>query len=363
MANFGTSINNLTYSVVNGAMNHGMGFAMDWLQGKWANGGRDKKVRFYYNEGAGGGIVQVMTNAVIGGAVAELKDLAVNEFKSLFKDKKGSSIDIGSVGWNYNALEAQVREESQNYGAFPVNNGSASVFAIDDWGARCYDALMLGIPVEQPISVSQDMVEEEWSGYGSTARQTGIRKRINNVQSDHLVWYDCTALVNINSDKNLVVTPVQGRDYSRKELVSNGDIVFSISGTITSRYPDIYPSEEVLKLRKILQYKGLIEVNNQTINEWGITKIGIKDFSMPQSEGYNSRQTYSFSAIGIQPEGDREVSADTLRVLVRPFETKVDSDNPWNDLLQDKLDALKNMSIDAVDQGAALASGALLNKL
>jgi hypothetical protein len=244
-----------------------------------------------------------------------------------------------------------------------VNNGSASVFAIDDWGARCYDALMLGIPVEQPISVSQDMVEEEWSGYGSTARQTGIRKRINNVQSDHLVWYDCTALVNINSDKNLVVTPVQGRDYSRKELVSNGDIVFSMSGTITSRYPDIYPSEEVLKLRKILQYKGLIEVNNQTINEWGITKIVIRDFSMPQSEGYKSRQTYSFSAIGIQPEGDREVSADTLRVLVRPFETKVDSDNPWNDLLQDKLDALKNMSIDAVDQGAALASGALLNKL
>ena len=169
--------------------------------------------------------------------------------------------------------------------------------------------------------------------------------------------------MNINSDKNLVVTPVQGRDYSRKELVSNGDIVFSISGTITSRYPDIYPSEEVLKLRKILQYKGLIEVNNQTINEWGITKIVIRDFSMPQSEGYKSRQTYSFSAIGIQPEGDREVSADTLRVLVRPFEIKVDSDNPWNDLLQDKLDALKNMSIDAVDQGAALASGALLNKL
>lgn len=117
-----------------------------------------------------------------------------------------------------------------------------------------------------------------------------------------MVWYDTTALVTINSDKNLIATRVQGRDYSRKELVSNGDIKFSVSGQITSGKPDIYPSEEVKKFIKVMQYKGIVKINNQILDQFGISHIVITDFNMPPRQGYKALQQYSFSAIGLQPE-------------------------------------------------------------
>lgn len=130
-----------------------------------------------------------------------------------------------------------------------------------------------------------------------------------------MVWYDTTALITINSDKNLIATRVTGRDYSRKELVSNGDIKFTVSGQITSGKPDIYPAEEMQKFYKIMQYKGIVKINNMVLDQLGITHIVIENFNVSPRQGYkalnNTHSPLSVSSL--------KMRLKFLKILFRSF--------------------------------------------
>lgn len=80
------------------------------------------------------------------------------------------------------------------------------------------------------------------------------------------VFLDLGAIVQVQSSNNLVLTKVQGRDYSRKELISGGDINFTVTGKIVSNYPDVYPYAEVSKFITLMQHKGVIQVFNLMFN-------------------------------------------------------------------------------------------------
>lgn len=186
-----------------------------------------------------------------------------------------------------------------------------------------------------------------------------VTKTNGPFQTKTLVWYDTTALITINSDKNLISTRVTGRDYSRKELVSNGDIKFSVSGQITSGRPDIYPTEEMHKFYKVMQYKGVIRVNNQVLNELGITHIVITDFSVTPKEGYKALQNYTFNALGLQPETEIEIKKDTVEIIPQGATPSKDTSEGWLDMLKGQMDGLKSISKDAFSQGVGIAAGLL----
>lgn len=358
MSFFGDLTYNVTSKSLNSATSYGAGIGMNYLK-KLLGGKKDAPLKFYYQYEAGGSILQVLAKKLIGGAVDELKDEAVNAFKGLFKGGDGESGTIGTE-WNNRCVSAQ--KEEMDYCSFPVNNGERAVIALDEFGYKCYDALMLGIQVDKKIHVQQNYWEEQYSTYknkdGNLVKYHSGNKKISNdiPECDHLVWYDCTAIINISSAKNIIITPVQGRDFSRKELVSNGDYVFSVSGSISSGMPDIYPTKEIDKLQKIFEYKGIVEVRNLTLNSRGINRILIQDFSLTQREGYKAIQEYSFNAIALQPEKQTEITEDTLNILDRPFETKKKDEDKWADLLKSQVDALKGVAIDAVE--AAASAGA-----
>jgi hypothetical protein len=181
---------------------------------------------------------------------------------------------------------------------------------------------------------------------------------------DHLVWFDSTAIVSVESSKNLVITQVQGRDYSRKELVSNGDVNISVSGYITSLYPDVYPQEEVKKLRQILRYKGIIKVNNIILDSWDIDKIIIKDFNFPQEEGGKSVQRYSFNAVAVQPVMLSEVTEDSIQIITQPFESSdTKKKSKWSDMIDSNIESLKKGAGSLLDVGLSKGSEALNNTL
>lgn len=151
------------------------------------------------------------------------------------------------------------------------------------------------------------------------------------------MWYDTTALITINSDKNLIATRVTGRDYSRKELVSNGDIKFTVSGQITSGKPDIYPAEEMQKFYKIMQYKGIVKINNMVLDQLGITHIVIENFNVSPRQGYKALQQYTFSAIGLQPENEIEISEDTISIIPQKNVSANDDDgSEWMKMLNNQ---------------------------
>lgn len=208
------------------------------------------------------------------------------------------------------------------------------------------------------------IIEEDGSETLNDKDITGLSNGANTVtnnigDSDTLVWYDTTALITINSDKNLITTRVTGRDYSRKELVSNGDIKFSVSGQITSGRPDVYPSEEIKKFIKVMQYKGIVKINNQMLDQFGISHIVITDFSLTPREGYKAMQSYSFSAIGLQPEKELEIEQDTITIIPQTEMADTVDDNAWMSMLKNQLDGLKSMAGDLFSQGMGIASGML----
>lgn len=350
MESFSTFKNNVSWKVSNGLLAGGIAATFDTIQSKLANGFRDEKVKFYWDYGNGGAIYNIIARKLVGGAVEELGEVAMSEYKKLIGGDKIDRKRIAAEQQNKLLLEAQNEEESK-YGCIKVNDGKNSVQAFDDWGYVCYDALMLSIPVSNPINIS--------------VRKIGARSEeiLENIQSDHLVWYDTTALVNLSSDKDLILTRVTGRDYSRKELISNGDLNFSVSGHITSNMPDIYPSAEVQKFRQIMQYKGIVEINNEFLDQWGVKKIVIKSFNLPSNEGNKAIQDYSFEAVGIQPDVEANVTEDTISII--DYTIKEESEKKesltWENILDQYFDTIKSNSLSLASQGTALADGFLNN--
>ena len=126
------------------------------------------------------------------------------------------------------------------------------------------------------------------------------------------VFLDLGAIVQAQSSNNLVLTKVQGRDYSRKELISGGDINFTVTGKIVSNYPDVYPYAEVSKFITLMQPKGVIQVFNLMFQQFNVTQILIKDFNMGQNEGFKNVQPYSFTCVAVEPDDAVNVVQDTI---------------------------------------------------
>ena len=347
-----SNLNNLAITTTKGLMGSVVGGSVDYLRSLAANGGRDKTCKFYYSNG-GGSVLNVVTKNVVGGVVSGIQDEAVKLYQSLFQKKKQAISPSGN--WNTLREEAQ-KKEQKAYGAIETQEGFW-IHALDDWGCRSTDALMMAIELDKAIPVKGAQVQMS-NEYSKTSGATTTKT---------LVWYDVTALITINSDKNLVVTKVQGRDYSRKELVSNGDIKFSVSGQITSKLPESYPADEVQKFIKMMQYKGVIRINNQLLDQFGITHIIIENFNLQSREGYKAVQNYTFSAIGLQPEKLQEITSDTSPYIdyggtdIEP--TTTSSTPGWSDIFKNQLEGLKNIPVDVVDGGLQYSAGLLTDLL
>lgn len=367
----GFSLNNLAVTATNSAMTSAMGHLLDTLYSKLANGGRDSNCKFYYSgPGAGGSILQVATKGIVGGAVSALKDEATNAFNSWWNGKKAKESEIEDyTGWCEKTAKGNEADKAK-YGKFLVNEEKKyNVLALDDWGGLSYDALMLGIKLDSKIMVTQSFPVYETFKSEIDNKYYESQKDVesNTFESEYLVWYDTTAIITVNSDKNMVISRVQGRDYSRKELVSNGDIKFSVSGQITSGRPDVYPADEVKKFIKIMKYKGIVKINNQILDQFGVEHIVITDFNLSAKEGHKSVQYYTFNAIGLQPSEEISITHDTVEIYRQNIvgfdndDTAISSE--WENMLKNQLAGLKSMAGDIVNQGAALATGMLDSKL
>lgn len=364
-------LNNLSITATGNIMASASGALLNTLQSVIANGGRDSNCKFYYNLNAGGSVLRVVAKHIVGGLVPQLKEDASNGFNSLL-NKKSSRESMSGEVWTEDKNDTQ-QKEIENYGMMRVNNGKDIVYALDDWGCLSSEAIMLGICTGNNVTISQS-----WPKFQSNSSYIAGPHNENNgsittkIKSDTLVWYDTTALVTVNSDKNLVVTRVQGRDYSRKELVSNGDIKFSVTGQISSKKPDVYPTQEVAKFLRIMQHKGVVKVTNQILAQFGITHIVITDFNLSPKEGYKSLQPYTFNALGLMPKKMEAITEDTVSIPEEPHLSTLStgeealeekSQNGWKDLFSKELDRLKSVSQDLADQGLGLATGYLDNLL
>lgn len=113
-------------------------------------------------------------------------------------------------------------------------------------------------------------------------------------------WFDLQPRVTVSSKKNVLLTTVQGRDFTRKELVSGGDYQITIEGKITSKYPDVYPEGEVLKFLRLMHYKGVLQCEQTVLDLYKIENLIILSYSLIPCECRNI-QPYAISCVAVEP--------------------------------------------------------------
>lgn len=356
MANF---FNNLSYNVTNAGVTTGVSLGLGYVNS--LIDGKDKACRFYYDRESGG-VWNIMLKSVVGAGIAYAQKASIDQLNSWFFGGKNKGLGPGESTQtklieNANSCEAtDSRYIARKYGVMKVNNGKNVVVAVDFCGNWCPDAVMLGIPVKDGVSVSQEnIISDQGTGMSRD------KKMNNSFTSDTLVWYDPTALVTVQSQKNYILTKVNGRDYSRKELISNGDIEFSITGRINSNLPDVYPTNEIRKFIQIMQYKGLVKINSQIVDQYHIDKIFIKDYSLPQKEGYRNIQEYTINCVGSMPTEEVKVLNDTIIAIDTVIqEASEKAKSPWQQMLSNTVEGLKKNVVSTAASGLSSA-GALLN--
>lgn len=182
------------------------------------------------------------------------------------------------------------------------------------------EGLLLWIPNDpEKAEIQTIKIQTYWDKIKNLSNEqaananTIINTEVKVPADEDKVFLDLGPMVQVQSANNVVLTKVQGRDYSRKELISGGDMNFTVTGKIMSNYPDVYPYEMVSKFITLMQHPGVLHVANLMFEQFNVNQIVIKDFQMGQNEGCKNVQPYSFTCVGIEPDEVVTVVQDTIQ--------------------------------------------------
>ena len=241
------------------------------------------------------------------------------------------------------------------YGKVTVQGGT-DVYARDSWGHIVKEALMIYFEGEDDITVTHNN-----GGNYSDNEEAGR----DDYTTKTVLFFDCCPKINVSSGKNILMTQVQGRDFTRKELVSGGDLTFTVSGAIVSDVAALetsndgtiprvkYPENDVKKFIQIMQHPGIINVNHYLFRQFNVTRIIIKDFSLRAPE-YKNIQPYEFTCVAVEPDEAVIVKQDTIDRLNR--EIIASPMNKWYKFILDsKLGEIAgNVATDVVSNATTM---------
>ena len=128
-----------------------------------------------------------------------------------------------------------------------------------------------------------------------------------------------TAIIEVNQVKNIIRTPIQGRDSTVKEYISKGDYMITVTGIINGQMDEqtgevrdignVYPTADVQKLITICEVPDSLEVTSDFLGMFlkntkegeGIPKVVITDYNIPQQIGVRNFQTFSIQMLSDIP--------------------------------------------------------------
>lgn len=218
-------------------------------------------------------------------------------------------------------------------------DGGHTIIAKDKYGNAVPESLMLFYDGDTDVLVEDVKI-------------VGDKQVKDSYTTKTICFIDINPDVAIQSSKNIVMTTVQGRDYTRKELVSGGDLNFTVTGEIVSNEEGVYPENDVKKFIQIMQYGGVVNVNHFQFKQFNVDKIIIKDFNM-QNQEFKNIQPYTFTCVAVEPDEDVVVKSDTIAVINREIE--VSPMSKWYKLI------LNNKYAEIVANAAASAVSSTVN--
>jgi len=182
-------------------------------------------------------------------------------------------------------------------------------YAIQQIGGALYQAMMPQPEVTDYIDlgVGQSLGNKVFSNLEINASSF---KNVPNYEGlvDNIVFD--TALFVVKNSKNIVMTPVQGRNGTVKEYISGGDSNISIRGVIGGKR-GVYPmAGSSVNGRNVNSVEQFIRAMNApvalTINSWYLNMLGIysmvvTSFQLPQTEGMYETQFFEIEALSDEP--------------------------------------------------------------
>lgn len=260
-----------------------------------------------------------------------------------YKAEKKRSPILKEQYENYTQLISEGESSVDEYGKIWIDDIGKYFFAQDRYGNTVREALILSY-IDESMTAEIKFNEKE---IRSTAR---------------VIFSDLNPTVSGQSGKNVVMTQVQGRDFTRKELVSGNDITFSVQGNIATDQMGVYPEHEVKKFIQIMQYGGLVDINHFLFGQFNVNKIIITEYSLPHPT-FKNIQPYSFSCVAVEPNEDVKVYTDTINILNKAIISSPQS-SPFDLVLSTKLKQIgANTAIDAASDIATNSLSSLLSNI
>lgn len=265
------------------------------------------------NNGSFGGYIGNSARKALGMGLAELQDGKVHYFSKNTELLKRAAIQTVSQ-LAYGALRSyprfiqywEQRERDkilQNVSQTSIANKAGQYYQlISEQQAvakkKNYTDTIVGNVVADFLELA---ISKEGNFY-----DTATAKIEPNSKYGEVTFVDLQPMVQVASKNNIILTQVQGRDYSRKEFISGGDLEITINGKITSKYPDVYPEAEVSKFLKLMQFKGVIDCDNTILRQFKIQRLIVLNYSLPTPDCRNV-QPYSLSCVAVEPSESIEL--------------------------------------------------------
>jgi|ADGO01.1.fsa_nt_gi hypothetical protein len=157
----------------------------------------------------------------------------------------------------------------------------------------------LGTPVYSPL---------EFLRTSGTSLDNSLNVGGSIGDNDVLLRVD-TVLITVNQVKNIVKTPIAGRNGTVKEYISDGDFIIDIRGAIVSEYPLVFPRFQVDLLIELLSLQKQIPVACEFLSFFGIDKetpgvasIVVESYTVSQKLGSRNEVPFEIQAISDLPE-------------------------------------------------------------
>jgi len=157
-----------------------------------------------------------------------------------------------------------------------------------------------------PLKVTKEDVLLKGSNYIGVPTLTSLALQYNNVRVELL---EC--VITVNQEKNIVTTPMQGRDGTVKEYISDGDYSISVDAAVSSYVIDqkgqsdyndshAYPLSQLEDVIAMLKIKDSLEVQSDFLRLFEIDNVVVKTYGMVQ-ETHSNRQAFNIQMLSDSP--------------------------------------------------------------
>lgn len=113
-------------------------------------------------------------------------------------------------------------------------------------------------------------------------------------------------IITINQEKNIITTPMQGRDGTIKEYISDGDYSITVDAAVCSydqqnwETSKAYPVEQIKELVEFLKIKDGLELQSDFLTLFDIKSVVVKSYGMLQ-ETHSNRQSFQLQLLSDTP--------------------------------------------------------------